>query len=157
MKIGFKSLGKIKNYFFLRLSNLPMPGHWRWKFVKLGGVNIRVSNSCKRFIYIGDGVVWDTAYPEEIEIGNNVHITTGCVLLTHYMSIDSHGRIKWHRGHIKIEDNAFIGAKTIITKPVTIGHNSVVAAGSVVTKDIPPREIWGGVPAKFIKKIEITE
>ena len=73
------------------------------------------------------------------------------------MTIDNRGWIKWHRGHIKIEDNAFIGAKTIITKPVTIGHNSVVAAGSVVTKDIPPCEIWGGVPAKFIKKINITE
>ena len=122
-----------------------------------GGVNICVSNSYKKFVYIGDGVVWDTAYPEEIEIGNNVHITTGCVLLTHYMTIDNRGWIKWHRGHIKIEDNAFIGAKTIITKPVTIGHNSVVAAGSVVTKDIPPCEIWGGVPAKFIKKIPIEQ
>ena len=42
----------------------------------------------------------------------------------------------------------------IICQPVTIGDNSAIAAGAVVTKDIPPGEIWGGVPAKFIKKVE---
>ena len=54
-------------------------------------------------------------------------------------------------------DNVFIGAKTIITKPVTIGQGAVIGAGSVVTKDIPPYEIWAGVPARFIKKINIQE
>lgn len=100
-------------------------------------------------------MTWDSAYPEEIEIGNNVHITTGCVLLTHYMTINEKGWIEWHRGHIKIADDVFIGAKTVITKPVTIGKGAVIGAGSVVTKDIPPHEIWAGVPAKFIKKINI--
>lgn len=73
------------------------------------------------------------------------------------MQIDHHGWISWSRGKVRICHNAFIGANCVITKPVTIGHHSVVGAGSVVTKDIPPCEIWGGVPAKFIKKIEITE
>ena len=99
MNIGFKTPAKLLGMLFLRLSNLPMPGHWRWGFVKLGGVNILASNGYKKFVYIGDGVVWDTAYPEEIEIGNNVHITTGCVLLTHYMSIDSRGWISSSRTH----------------------------------------------------------
>ncbi len=157
MKIGFKTPKKLWRYIMLRLSNLPMPGNWRWRVVKWGGVKFCVSDDCDcGFIFIGSDVVWDTVYPEEIEIGNHVHITTGCVLLTHYMSLDDRGWITWNKGHIKIEDYAFIGTRTIVTKPVTIGHHSVVAAGSVVTKDIPPCEIWGGVPAKFIKKIEIT-
>ena len=146
------------HYFWLHFSNIPFPGHLRWHIVRLGGVKFNVSKEDRNsFIFIGDNITWDSAYPEEIEIGNHVHITTGCVLLTHYMTLDHRGWIKWNKGHIKIEDYAFIGAKTIITKPVTIGKHSVVGAGSVVTRDIPPHEIWGGVPAKFIKKIDITE
>ena len=54
---------------------------------------------------------------------------------------------------VVIEDNVFIGARCIILKGVTIGENSVVGAGSVVTKSIPANEIWAGNPAKFIRKI----
>lgn len=54
---------------------------------------------------------------------------------------------------IKIENDVFIGAGSMILKGVTIGARSIVAAGSVVTKSIPADEIWGGNPAKFIKRI----
>lgn len=56
---------------------------------------------------------------------------------------------------VVIEHDAFIGAGSIILSGVTIGANSVVAAGSVVSKSIPANEIWGGNPAKFIKNLEI--
>lgn len=56
---------------------------------------------------------------------------------------------------VVIKDNAFIGAMCFIGKGVTIGENSIVGAGSVVTKNIPDNEIWAGNPAKFIKKLEI--
>ncbi len=157
MKLGFKSPRKIFHFVVIALSNFTMPGHWRWHILKFGGINFTNETNEKEFRYIGKNVVWDTAYPEEIEIGNNVHITTGCVLLTHYLTLNDNLFIKWKKGHIKIEDNVFIGAKSIITKPVTIGRNSIVAAGSVVTKDIPPYEVWGGVPAKFIKKLAVHE
>jgi acetyltransferase-like isoleucine patch superfamily enzyme len=55
---------------------------------------------------------------------------------------------------ICIEDNVFIGGNSIILKGVTIGENSIVAAGSVVTKSIPANEIWGGNPASFIKIVD---
>lgn len=158
MKLGFKSLRKIRWWFWARIARLPMPGHWRWRFVKLSGVTICPPPIYdKRFVYIGDNVTFDSAYPQDITIENGVHITVGTVILTHYMQLDHRGWISWTRGKVHICNNAFIGANCVITKPITIGHHSVIGAGSVVTKDIPPCEIWGGVPAKFIKKIEITE
>lgn len=52
---------------------------------------------------------------------------------------------------IYIEDGAFIGGNSIILKGVKIGKNSVVGAGSVVTRDIPDGEIWAGNPARKIR------
>ena len=50
-----------------------------------------------------------------------------------------------------IEDDAWVGAGCIVMSGVTIGRGSVIAAGSVVTKDVPPYEIHGGIPAKLIR------
>lgn len=54
-----------------------------------------------------------------------------------------------------IEDDVFIGTGVLIGKGVTIGARSIIAAGSVVVKSVPADELWGGNPAKFIKKINI--
>lgn len=54
---------------------------------------------------------------------------------------------------IHIKRKAFIGTSCIICKGVTVGENSIVGAGSVVTKSIPDNEIWAGNPARFIKKL----
>ena len=54
---------------------------------------------------------------------------------------------------VEILNGAFIGAHSIILKGVVIGRHSVVGAGSVVAKNIPDNEVWGGNPAKFIKKL----
>ena len=55
---------------------------------------------------------------------------------------------------IVIEDDVWIGASAVITDGVTIGKGAVIAAGAVVTKDIPPHTVAGGVPARVIKKIK---
>lgn len=57
-------------------------------------------------------------------------------------------------GKIEIKDRCFIGMRTIVMPNVTIGPNSVVGAGAVVTKDVPPNTVVGGVPAKIICSIE---
>ena len=56
------------------------------------------------------------------------------------------------RGDITIGNDCYIGQNSIIMSGVTVGDGGVVGAMSFVTKNIPPYEIWGGVPAKFIKK-----
>ena len=58
---------------------------------------------------------------------------------------------------IAIGDNAFIGAHSTILKGVTIGANSIIGAASLVTTNIPDNEIWGGNPAKFIRKIKSND
>jgi acetyltransferase-like isoleucine patch superfamily enzyme len=60
-------------------------------------------------------------------------------------------------GKIKIEDHVYIGASVTILKDVNIGEFSVVGSGSIVTRDIPSREIWGGVPARKIRDLSKDE
>lgn len=54
---------------------------------------------------------------------------------------------------VKIEDNVWIGQNAIILKGVTIGESSIIAAGSVVTRDIPPFCVAAGIPAAILKQV----
>jgi acetyltransferase-like isoleucine patch superfamily enzyme len=58
---------------------------------------------------------------------------------------------------INIKDNVWIGDSAIVCKGVTIGKNSIIGAGAVVTKDVPENCIYAGNPAKFIKKLDAKE
>ena len=92
----------------------------------------------------------------EISIGDNVLIGPNSVLRAadhEFKDIEVPIRRQGHRsGKIILENNVWLGAGVIVTTNVTIGEGSIVAAGAVVTKDIPPFVIVGGVPAKVIKK-----
>ncbi|MDE5796005.1 MAG: acyltransferase, partial [Muribaculaceae bacterium] len=81
-----------------------------------------------------------------------VYITHGCTILTHFLDT-SKIKTTFTIGKVTLEENCFLGCNSVICAPITIGKNSIVAAGSIVTKNIPPNELWGGVPAKFIKKL----
>lgn len=112
---------------------------------------------------IGDNVgISQTALiaADNISIGRNVKIGGGtCVWTTDFHSLDPRIRTSskdiHHRAKapVVIKDNAFIGAKVIVLKGVTIGENSIIGAGSVVTRSVPDNEIWAGNPAKFIRKV----
>ena len=54
-------------------------------------------------------------------------------------------------GKVVIEDDVFIGCNTVICNTVTIGKGAIIGAGSVVTKSIPPYQVWAGNPARYIK------
>lgn len=88
-----------------------------------------------------------------VTIGDDVLIGHNVVLATLNHGITPIERKDLHPSPIKIEKNAWIGSNSTILPGVTIGANSVVAAGAVVNKDVPPNTIVGGVPAKVIKQI----
>ncbi|HDZ06841.1 hypothetical protein LCGC14_0050260 [marine sediment metagenome] len=112
-------------------------------------------------------------YGKHTKIGKNVFINFDCVflglggitiedgvliapkvsLLTEGHSISPSERHGLVPKSIHIKKNAWIGANATILQGVTIGENSVVAAGSVVSKDVPDNVVVGGTPAKIIKKI----
>ncbi|MBR5476283.1 MAG: acyltransferase [Bacteroidaceae bacterium] len=96
-----------------------------------------------------------------IDIGDYVDIGAGTIIFdTNFHStnwIDKKNGLDIKNAKtapVYIGNYVFIGARCIICKGVHIGDKSIVAAGSVVTKNIPSGEIWGGNPAKFIKDIE---
>lgn len=102
----------------------------------------------------------------EIRIGNNVFLGPNVSLLTpihpllareRNVRIDEHGEKYMLESckPITIEDNVWFGGNVTVTPGVTIGHDSVIGAGSVVTKNIPPGVVAAGVPCKIIR--EITE
>ena len=97
------------------------------------------------------------ADPKLIKIHNNASIASDVCFITHdimhnvFNRIDpKHREYKSHIGCIEIMDNVFIGANTTILPNVRIGPNVIVAAGSVVSKDIPQGTVVGGVPARII-------
>lgn len=107
------------------------------------GKNVFFNSGCKfqdqGGIYIGDGAL----------IGHNVVLAT----LNH--SYNPSERANLLPAPIHIGKNVWIGSNAIVLPGVTIGDGAVVAAGAVVTKDVPANMIVGGVPAKIIKPVPI--
>lgn len=120
----------------------------------------------KSGVKIGDGVHLydpfsiniDTTRPFAIQIGNNVHITSGVTILTHgfdHIVLKSkYNDVFGSFGKVQIDDNVYIGTNALILKGVHIHSNVIIGAGSVVTKDCESDSVYAGVPARRICSLE---
>lgn len=92
-----------------------------------------------------------------IEIGSAVVLSARCMLIDSGLELSGYAKKKFPEhtaGFIKIEDGVWIGAGAIILPGVTVGTKSVVGAGSVVTKDVPPFTVVAGNPARPIGRTD---
>ena len=111
------------------------------------GKNIKLG----RGVFINEGCCFQDQ--GGIEIGDNVLIGQQVVIATLNHDLAPDKRANMIPAPVKIGNNVWIGAHATILAGVTIGDNAVVAAGAVVTKDVPANAVVAGVPAKKIKEI----
>ena len=121
---------------------------------KANRAGVRIGKECR----LNDYPRWGSE-PWLITLGDHVEISMNVTFLTHdgatwcfrdqeqYKDVIRYGKITIH-------DNCFIGANATIMPGVTIGPNSIVGSGAIVTKDIEPNSVYAGVPARYICSLE---
>lgn len=135
----------------IRLSlimNLPMLPSMRVMFYRANGVNIGKN------VFIGVDVLLDPVRPDLIFIEDYASIAGRNSILTHSdptKPIRDLGMLDAVYAPVRVKRGAWIAIGVIILPGVTVGENAIVAAGAVVTKDIPAYAIAGGIPAKVIR------
>ena len=132
----------------------------------LGAVGERVwiaktfNCDCGKNIFIGNDFTGNHNLTildiREVYIGNNVMIGPNTLITTVGHPLSPKGRRQYHAfaQPVRIGNDVWIGGNVTILPGVTIGNNVVVAAGAVVTKDVPDNTLVGGVPARKIKETE---
>lgn len=135
---------------------------------KYCGSNVRIDQTCHILVpenmEIGDNSSissYTTIYATfGVKIGRNCLISSNCGISSYNHIQNSTNRYadrandKDYSKPVEIGDNVWIGMNAAILPGVSIGNNSIIGSGSVVTKNIPENEIWVGNPARFIKKIQ---
>jgi len=159
---------------------MAFPGQWLFDDIKSLnlGTNVWVGpysdivvirksdySSVEGYLSIGNRVVIGSgvnirAAGGSIVIGNNALLAQNVSLIAANHVLDRYAPYRdlpWdpQRTGVVLEENVWVGAGTIILPGCTVGRNSVVAAGSVVTKNVPSNQLWAGVPARFIKELTI--
>lgn len=161
-------------FYYLIINKLPNSRFWGgfnsfrcWYAAKILGIMKRDGHTfLEEKVYIaGPGKVNmgvgcqinENVFIQAATIGNHCMIAPGCVLLS---KNHEHSRVdipmslqgETEDEPVTLENDVWLGRNVLIMPGVTVGHGSIVAAGAVVTKDVEPYSIVGGVPAKFIKK-----
>lgn len=138
-----------RNRFFLKIcvKLCHVNGEEYASLIKSHGLFYEMGENCSIIpgTYLGDA--------KYIRLGNNVRLAN-CRLLTHDGVINMLRRAYNLNldavGKIHIGDDVFIGHSAMVLRNCNIGNNSVIAAGAVVTRDVPANSVVGGVPARFI-------
>lgn len=111
--------------------------NWHWKVIKPANFQIGEHTDIGSYTVI--------LAQQGVEIQDDAQIGPNCSIL----SIDT---ISGKQGKVVIEKNARVGANSVVMPGVTVGHDSIIGAGSVITTNVPPGEVWYGSPAKFRRK-----
>lgn len=143
------------------------PAPLRWRALRVYGMNIepsrispgvwfgssRVSVGARSFINYG--CMFNTT--AQITIGANCDIAMHVIFATssHELGDSSRRAGKATADPILVGDGTWIGARSTILPGVTVGRGTIIAAGSVVTKDCEPNSIYAGVPAKKVKDLSL--
>jgi len=138
-----------------KLFNLLYRAKKKFLLYKLKRAGLKISDSCR---LIGIPNLGSEPYLVDLS-GQNCVISDNVTFITHdgataiFRTKDRYQDVIRY-GPIIVNDNCFIGYGSIILPNVTIGPNSVVGAGSVVTKDVPPNSIVAGNPARVINTVK---
>ena len=122
----------------------------------------RIRIGCLRFVGVQIGErtfisfgAWIDVARGTVRIGNDCEITKGCKILSHSAVEHAlHPGVASQGGYTVIEDSVFIGMNAIILSNIKVGNNSIVGAGAVVTKNVPPYSVVAGNPARVIKRFD---
>lgn len=132
----------VKNFIFIQISRYCPVLSWKnWIYRRILGMKVGEHTA------FGLMVMVDVFYPELITIGRNSVIGYNATILAHEYLIK-----EYRLGEVRIGDEVLIGANTTILPGVTIGDGAVVAAGSVVHKDVEPGTFVGGNPLRVLER-----
>lgn len=135
----------------IAMSYFPIPASVRVSLQRLKGVKIG------KHVFLGPGCYLDPTRPDLLEIEDYVSLAGRVTILTHSDPTEPLREILGPSSQVfkkvVIKRGAWIAVNCVILPGVTVGENSIVAAGAVVNRDVPPYVVAGGVPAKVIKEI----
>jgi acetyltransferase-like isoleucine patch superfamily enzyme len=130
---------------------LPYSGIRIWLHKKRG---VKIGKN----VHIGPAVTIDDVYPNFVIIEDGVSIAGQNFILTHSKPMEYHKNLaEAFLAPVIIKKNAWVAINVVILPGVTIGEGSIVASGAVVSHDVPPNVLVGGIPARVIKEFEMHE
>lgn len=134
----------VRNFIFIQLARYcPVLPLKNWIYRRLLGMKVGEHTAFALMVMV------DVFFPERITVGNNTIIGYNTTILTHEYLIK-----EYRLGDVVIGSHVMIGANTTILPGVTIGDHAVIAAGSVIHKDVPAYAFVGGNPMREIKRSE---
>lgn len=123
--------------------------------IKKCGKNVNVQNRARfgHNLSIGDnsGLGENCRIGSGTIIGNNVMMAPDVIICTENHKYTKEAYDGFEKESVFIEDNVWIGYRVIILPGVRVGKNAIIGAGAVVTGDVPPYSVVGGVPARVLK------